>query len=93
MRSDEDRWHGSAEALARKIDNALIEMREMLGMADEILQADEMPEPWDQWERAVECVQSAWSETTDAGEFHHNVRQATRALRKAGIADWPPEAK
>lgn len=90
-RSDEDRWHGSADGLARKIEGAVTELRELLGMADDILQADEMPEPWDQWQSAVDAAQDAWSELAEGGDVKEGAMIVCRALRRSGLTDWPPE--
>lgn len=93
MRPDEYRWHGSAEALARKIAATIDELMELLGMADEILQHEAMPQPWEQWQRAVDAAQDAWGEVASAGETRENVERVCRALRKCKIAEWPPETE
>ena len=88
---DEHRWHGSPSDLADKIDTAVTELRDLLGMADDILQADEMPKPWDQWQSAVDAGQDAWSELAEGGDTLTRARIVTRALRKSGLTEWPVE--
>lgn len=90
-RNDEDRWHGSVPALADKIETAVAELRELLGMADEILQSEDMPQPWGRWDRAVSAGQDAWSELAECGDVKEGAMLVCRALRRSGLKAWPRE--
>lgn len=89
--NDEDRWHGSADDLARKIEGSVTELRELLGMADDILQSDEMPQPWDQWLRAIFAGQDAWSELAEGGDVKEGAMIVCSALRESKLTEWPPK--
>lgn len=88
MRPDEHRWHGSAEALARRIAAAADELMELVDMAEEILQHEATSLPWDQWQRAVDAAQDVWSELTSAGETRENIRYVCLALGKSDLDRW-----
>lgn len=92
MRPDEHRWHGSADALAHAIEAATVDLLDLLGKADEILQSEQMPQPWERWQGAVDACQDAWGHLANGGDVDEGARRTCAALRKSGIANWPPAA-
>jgi hypothetical protein len=70
--------------LARKIEHHASELQALIGRADDVLQSDDMPEPYDQWDDAVNAAQDAWLDLQNSGDFGARVTLVAAALRKAG---------
>jgi hypothetical protein len=70
--------------LARKIEHHASELQALIARADDVLQSDDMPEPYDQWQGAVDAAQDAWLDLQHSGYFGARVTLVSEALRKAG---------
>ena len=72
--------------LARKIERAAGDLQHLIGRADDVLQADEMPEPWDQWQAAVDAAQDVWLDLQLTSEIGERITRVTDALQRADKA-------
>lgn len=69
-------------ALADRVLAAVAEVDAALQEADDFLQSEHAPQPWDQWQSAVDAAQDAWSEVAEGGDVLAGARRAANALRR-----------
>ena len=68
---------------------AAADLEVALAAADTMLQSDHAPKPWDQWEDAVDAVQRAMGDISEAGDFGMALDTVEDALDK--FRDQLPE--
>ncbi len=78
-----------ARDLIRDMMTAAADLEVALAAADKMLQSDHAPKPWDQWKGAVDAVQSAMGNISNAGDFGMALDAVEDALDK--LRDQLPE--